>query len=708
MHRVPFSILVATTIAGLALLAVVTIAGASYGLLQRSADEQALERARSAADRGARALESAADELSSAADRLGEHAALEPWTPSGERAPLAAFLETVRATRLAGSEQTPTACAVTRTTAPHGARADGGVLASAGPEQPWPAIALTAGDPMGISGSPARLRVVRAADGDPTLFASAPVPAAPNDWARAALTLDSALAARLMGNTAGLEIRLLARGSEPPEGEARALLRDRAFAAGTPASAHLGSDDRYVAVRPLSGILAGFFIEAAVPAAEVRQAMSTLASRLTTLALVIASLASLAGMFIGRRLAEPINRLTDSATRLGAGDLETPIAQAPGAELAVLAEGLEDMRRRLREQTAELGRRQAESAAVLSGIAEGVFSVDRDRRIGYLNPQAAALLGIAPEAALGAFCGDVLKPAAVDGVRPCESQCPIVHARSRGSARAVEPLTLVDGTHRSVVITSSPPAAGLQFQVLRDETDSEAARRLRDVVFANISHEFKTPLSAQLASIELLSDQLGRSGDRRSLELVQSLERGTLRLTQLVDNLLESVRIEAGSLSIRRRALALDEVIEQAVELTSPLFEQRQQRIELELPYPLPNLQGDGPRLAQVFVNLLANANKYAPTGSTIRIGGRVGTGSVGLWVEDEGPGLPDTTGRSLFARFVRSADEDEPEQSGMGLGLWIAQSIAERHGGKIDTERIDGRTRITLHLPYGELWGRA
>src|SRR6185369_2314300 len=191
--------------------------------------------------------------------------------------------------------------------------------------------------------------------------------------------------------------------------------------------------------------------------------------------------------------------------------------------------------------------------------------------------------------------------------------------------------------------------------------------------------------------------------------LVLSLERGGLRLTQLIDNLLESVRIEAGQTSIRSRPVALDEVVEEAVEMTEPLLAQRGQTLEVELPYPLPAVAGDAPRLIQVFVNLLANANKFAPAGSAVRIGGVVQAGAVCLWVEDAGPGVPEGVGRdggagSLFERFVRAPGrEEEPEQSGMGLGLWIVQSIVERHGGTVEARREDGRTRIRVTLPVRE-----
>jgi K+-sensing histidine kinase KdpD len=259
------------------------------------------------------------------------------------------------------------------------------------------------------------------------------------------------------------------------------------------------------------------------------------------------------------------------------------------------------------------------------------------------------------------------------------------------------------------MITSAPPDEEQQIQVARDETEIEATRRLRDAVLANISHEFKTPLSAQLASIELLLDRLPELTTDQIGQLVLSLQRGTLRLTQLIDNLLESVRIEVGQDSIRRHPVLLDEVVEEALELTRPLIDLRGQEAAIELPYPLPAVMGDATRLTQVFVNLLANANKFAPADSTIRIGGAVQEATVTLWVEDQGPGLPPLADQSLFDRFVR-APLEEPEQSGMGLGLWIVKSIVERHGGRVEAQSNGAGTRMCVMLPrehYDENPGR-
>jgi signal transduction histidine kinase len=136
--------------------------------------------------------------------------------------------------------------------------------------------------------------------------------------------------------------------------------------------------------------------------------------------------------------------------------------------------------------------------------------------------------------------------------------------------------------NRQTVITSSRVVNGLQVQVLRDETELEGVRRARDTVLANIGHEFRTPLAAQLASIELLRDGIKSAPPEKLEELVFSLERGTLRLTRLIDNLLESVRIESGQLDVRRQSIELADVIEDARGLVDAAFGRHRDRHPVE------------------------------------------------------------------------------------------------------------------------------
>ncbi|MEP7010744.1 MAG: HAMP domain-containing protein [Acidobacteriota bacterium] len=322
------------------------------------------------------------------------------------------------------------------------------------------------------------------------MIGSAPIVAVPGATVATALALDSKFSDRIAAQV-GLPVVL--RSARPAD--ANGTVRD---------------GERYVSRQIFAAAGHAATIETALPRGEVALSLHQLERRFLLLALGVAALAMLSGLLLGRRIARPIQALDRAATRIGRGDFSSPIPEAARgetAEVGTLAATMEEMRRRLSHLTAELRRRQAEAEAVLTGIADGVFAVDRDRRIRYLNPQAAALLGVDPQAAIGRFCGDVLLPIGENGVRPCEEHCPIIHARFRGGARATESLRR-NGGKRVIVITSSELAEEQQFQVIRDETGDETSRRLRDAVLANVSHEFKTPLAAQLASLELLGERL--------------------------------------------------------------------------------------------------------------------------------------------------------------------------------------------------------
>jgi signal transduction histidine kinase len=306
------------------------------------------------------------------------------------------------------------------------------------------------------------------------------------------------------------------------------------------------------------------------------------------------------------------------------------------------------------------------------------------------------------EAARGRFCGDVLRPEAEGGAVPCHDRCPIVHARGRGTARALERIRPAAGPPRTVVASCSPPAGGSQVLVRRDETEAEAGRRVREAILANLSHELRTPLAAQLASVELLRDGLGSGlAPAAAAQLVAALERSTVRLMGLVDNLLASSRLQAGEWATRDESVDLPAVVEEAAAVLAPLFAQRRQHLDRQLP-ALPPVRGDRTQLLQVLLNLLGNANKFAPEGSTVRVGGAAEGGAVAVWVEDEGPGLPAGGAATLFERFRRAAGA---APHGVGLGLWIVRALVERHGGSVAAGAgSGGGARFTVRLPLPEV----
>lgn len=573
------------------------------------------------------------------------------------------------------------------------------VVAATGDDMPWAQI-IAARAEQGE-------RFMTAPEGSmgALLGAAAPVASRADAQIFVIRWLGADLAKRLTAR-AGLEVRIVSyRAYSQAPDDAFARLHAAGLADGRSAVARIDKPDIFASSYPVSAATgeAVVFLETRIPAGEIDTSVSRLVRRLLLSAVVLGLIAVFVGIVLGRRVAGPVRELTDAAVRLGHGDFSTSIPARGAAEVGALAHTMEEMRRNLVELTSTLRQREAQARAVLGGIVEGVFAVDEARRIRFLNPQGEKLLGVRSEEAIGKFCGDVLKPSLVDGVRPCESRCPILEARSAASARAIEQLSPTDALPRTTVITSAAPVEGLQVQVIRDESELEAVRRARDTVLANISHEFRTPLAAQLASIELLRDGIDSMGPDERRELLRTLEHGALRLTRLIDNLLESVRIESGQLGIRRQTFALPEVIEDAEALVGSLIGQRHQKLLIELPENLPAIEGDIPRITQVFVNLFANAGKYAPDGSTIHVGAvALKSGQVAVWVEDEGAGVPEQERAVIFERFRRSSDA-EPEPGGLGLGLWISRSIVERHGGTIEVARtVEDRTRFTITLPVG------
>jgi signal transduction histidine kinase/HAMP domain-containing protein len=657
------------------------ITWSASGMLHDLADEQGKARVQLAATIAREDLRRLGEDALAGARALADRPALDRLAAEGQRDALPPILA-----RWCQAD----ACAVLE---------DRTVVAVTGPAVDWQQISTAAAEQgQTFMALPATERV-------PVLGAWAPLSGAPQMLrVYVVRRLDTRLAASL-AQQVGAEVRLVDyRQYTSAPVNAFTPLYSAALANGHSAAQRIASQEVYAACAPVfaSSGEAIALIETLLPVSAVDTSTRYLVRRLLFTALLLAVLAVLAGVLLAQWVAAPVRALTQAAMRLGAGDFSASIPAGGAAEVGVLARTMEDMRRNLIGLTDTLRRREAEARAVLGGIVEGVYAVDKNRVIRYLNPQAARLLGVTAGEAVGRFCGDVLRPREVEGRRPCETHCPIVQARGAGSAKSVEHLAAGPAAPRTTVITSAAPVDNLQVQVIRDETELEAVRRARDSVLANISHEFRTPLAAQLASIELLLAGLDTLPASQLRELVTSLERGTLRLTQLIDNLLESVRIESGQLAIRVQSVALAEVVADARSLVEPLLAQRRQTLEVSLPEDLPLIAGDKPRLTQVFVNLLANANKFAPEGSVIRAGAEAHAGQMLAWVEDEGPGPAATDSNALFARFRRGAgSEAEPEPAGLGLGLSIVKSIIDRHRGTVSAERTAaGRTRFTLTLP--------
>ena len=673
------------TLGGLVLAAILVLAISAVGLLHKQAEQQAIARVQLAGVAAREELRRLSEDTLTTTRVLADRQPLQRLIRAGSREQAELFLR-----RTCGALNLG-ACAVI---------VGQNVVASTSRDVAWNETLEATAD------QGERFMLAPAWQPDGLIGATALVPNFVETRVVALRYFDARLAVAL-SQQAGMPIRLVRLSNwldnvEPDFKELHSTALSRAEAV----ARRIEPRDLYASSTPIfastgEGIA---LLEARLPASESDSEVAGFVRRLGWTAFLLSLGAVAAALLLARRIVRPLQFVAESATRLGRGDFSASIPVAGGGpEVVALARTLEDMRRHLVELTATLRRREADAQALLRGVVEGVYAVDSNRNVKYLNPQAERMLGVESATAVGRFCGDVLKPCALqDGTRPCDSACPIVASREHGQAQATEFLQRADGARRTVIITSAGMVDGLQVQVMRDETDLEAARRARDTILANISHEFRTPLAAQLASIELLQENLLSLPREQLEELVTALRRGSLRLTRLIDNLLESVRIESGQLAIRQQHLQLHEIVQDAVELVGSLFTQRGQTLAVDVPEGLPALVGDGPRLTQVFVNLLANANKFGPEGSTVSIGARLVDGVLEATVDDAGPGVTESERGSIFERFHRATAE-EPEPRGLGLGLWIVKSIVERHGGTVAAMRGEqGLTRFVVRLPAG------
>ena len=672
--------------AALVVIALALMAIASSLIVRRQTERQAWARAELAVSAARDAVRRAGDDALGAARTLAGRPTLQRVAAdAGSRSSLEYLLQNYC------TDNHLSACAI--------ALPDGTVIA-AGAAQSWPEI-LRAHAEQGE-----RFAFAPRGGGAPLIGAAARIGTVDGVNAIVVRALDAALLADT-SHELGATLRVTNFLTyQAPAADPLTPLHSRAIAGAARPVARVQALDAYVSSSVLANPVGEpvALLDAELPAAGFAAAVKAYDRVLLLVTLVVGVIVGAAGLRYGRWLAAPVSALAEMARRIGRGDFSPPVPEAEPRELAALGHAMDEMRHNLVALTDSLRRSEAEAQAVLAGVVEGVFVVDEQRRLHYANPQFLRMLEVADTDVTGRFCGDVLHARRAPEERPCERDCPILAARAGAAARCAEQLLRADGTLRSTVVVSSPPTDGRQVQLLRDETELEAARRARDSVLGNISHEFRTPLAAQLAAIELLRDGLETLERGAQRELLGNVERGVIRLMRLIDNLLESVRIESGQLAIRSLPIDLDTVVSEAIELVAPLLPQRGLTIETALPaLPAGALRGDAQRLVQVFVNLLSNAIKFGPEGSVIRIGGRAQAGQCTLWVEDEGPGVPPGDPAALFERFRRGG-ATEPDAPGLGLGLWIARSIVERHAGQIGVERTaSGRTRFNVTLPLTE-----
>ena len=315
---------------------------------------------------------------------------------------------------------------------------------------------------------------------------------------------------------------------------------------------------------------------------------------------------------------------------------------------------------------------------LFDSFPEGIILLDEHRVVTYTNANAARMLGKSVQDLTGSSVRIML---------PSLFEDHLLQANGRKNAVC----TIHNQGEEIVLSVLSAPVKGIpphdQVLVLRDVTVTESTQQIQTYFLANITHEFRTPLSALKASIELILESLGEVSQSEIERLLRSIHYSISGLQTLIDNLLESASIESGQFRIRLQEARLSEVIGVAVRVMAPLLQRRDQGLQIEMDWSLPPLSLDPTRITQVIVNLLSNASKYSPMGKGIRIKVTPSTDNMLLIsVVDQGAGLSLHDRDNLFKKFVR-LNNSTGEQFGVGLGLSVVKTIVDAHGGKVGME---------------------
>ena len=217
-------------------------------------------------------------------------------------------------------------------------------------------------------------------------------------------------------------------------------------------------------------------------------------------------------------------------------------------------------------------------------------------------------------------------------------------------------------------------------ELVRARRDAELANRTKDDFLAMVGHELRNPLSPILIALELMRLKGLGSLSREHA----AIERQAHHLVRLVDDLLDVARIAQGKIALRRERVELSKLLAQALETVSGLLEERQQGLALDVPETGLTLTADPMRFVQILVNLLTNAAKYSNPGGHISVRARAEQGRAVLTVRDTGIGIGEDILPHLFDKFVQAPQSLDRSRGGLGLGLSIARSLVELHGGRI------------------------
>ena len=445
-------------------------------------------------------------------------------------------------------------------------------------------------------------------------------------------------------------------------------------------SVTLGRDLLYYAVRQNLPGGSAVVLRFALPLARVDEEMGQFRHQLWLASLIILVLAGGASLAVWRGFSGRVERLKRFSQRVALGDFQPLTLERRGDSLGDLALALNETAAHLDQTIRTLTEERNLSAAILASMVEGVAVINGGERLVFANRAFAEILELGVEPKEGSPLVEVAR------------QTELISAVRRvlaGQAAVHGEIAIGTVRQRFFAVSVSAVKAGASSGaviVLHDITDLRRLERVRRDFVANVSHEFKTPLTAIQGFTETLLGGALEDEENRRRFLAIILEHAR-RLARLTDDLLELSQIESERFELDIRPLPVCQFLETCMETTRLRAAEKQLSLTVDCSSGLPEIAGDRRRLAAVLQNLLDNAVQYTPLGGRIEVLAHAEGREVRFTITDTGIGIPKAEQARIFERFYRVDTARSREVGGTGLGLSIAKHIVEAHGGRVWVE---------------------
>ena len=439
-----------------------------------------------------------------------------------------------------------------------------------------------------------------------------------------------------------------------------------------------------------------YILRLAMPLGSVDAFIRDLRSQLAVAMVMALGLTLLFGFIVFGLVSRPLREISAASKKLAAGNLDLRLPISGDEEIAALGTSLNTMSQNLSGKMTELSQGKQRLESILEAMGQGVMVLDRSGRIILTNTSIGALLdtdrSLTGKTPLEVFRNPNLENAVADvlaGAPPRVLEMPVGPVGPVGPGRVVQanvaPVPNRSGDVDSVVV------------VFHDLTDIRRTERMRRDFIANVSHEFKTPLTSIRGYAETL---LSGAKDDPAIapDFLRTIESNAKYLEALVNDLLTLARLEAEVPATMER-ISLRPIINEQIESRKNAIREREIHVTVECPDV--EIQADRARLSTAVSNLIDNAIHYNRPGGAIRISAGQENGTLNLSVADSGHGIPSEELHRIFERFYRVDKSRTRESGGTGLGLSIVKHAIESQGGTISVaSRLGSGSTFTIRLP--------